>query len=114
MHHHSLIIIKKHIQVHTPKYIYKHRANMPYVHGIGCLCVTMPSVLSLLNKQINKTDLYMYSILCRSPSCCQTSSDTSRHGLQDLGMCLVVSGTKTLAADLLNLHGSDLLVQHIP
>ncbi len=23
---------------------------MPYVHGIGCLCVTMPSVLSLLNK----------------------------------------------------------------
>ncbi len=27
---------------------------MPYVHGIGCLCVTMPSVLSLLNKQTNK------------------------------------------------------------
>ncbi len=25
-----------------------------YVHGIGCLCVTMPSVLSLLNKQTNK------------------------------------------------------------
>ncbi len=25
-----------------------------YVHDIGCLCVTMPSVLSLLNKQTNK------------------------------------------------------------
>ncbi len=24
------------------------------VHSIGCLCVTMPSVLSLLNKQTNK------------------------------------------------------------
>ncbi len=24
--------------------------SMPYVHSIGCLCVTMPSVLSLLNK----------------------------------------------------------------
>ncbi len=30
---------------------------MPYVHGIGCLCVTMPSVLSLLNKQTNKIKL---------------------------------------------------------
>ncbi len=28
--------------------------HMPYVHGIGCLCVAMPSVLSLLNKQTNK------------------------------------------------------------
>ncbi len=27
---------------------------MPYVHSIGCVCVTMPSVLSLLNKQTNK------------------------------------------------------------
>jgi len=27
---------------------------MPYVHDIGCLCVKMPSVLSLLNKQTNK------------------------------------------------------------
>ncbi len=27
---------------------------MPNVHGIGCLWVTMPSVLSLLNKQTNK------------------------------------------------------------
>ncbi len=27
---------------------------MPYVYGIGCLCVKMPSVLSHLNKQINK------------------------------------------------------------
>ncbi len=25
-----------------------------YVHGIGCLCVTMPSILSLLNKQYIK------------------------------------------------------------
>ncbi len=27
---------------------------MPYIHGIGWLCVTMPSVLSLLNKLTNK------------------------------------------------------------
>lgn len=41
--------------------------DMAYVHGIGCLCVTMPSELSLLNKQNgwandDKTFLFVWSI----------------------------------------------------
>lgn len=40
-----------------------------------------------------------FLLLCRSPSCCQNSSDSSRHGHHKTSEGAAVSGTKMFSAD---------------